>query len=505
MISLQPDCSCVEVEKFISDHESNSILDESTRKSISSILQLFLDREDNGTNAKSRRKISRYQLSLLEDPVKDIPSNDGVTSITATSTPASTSSISISMLIKYLSESKSCHDVEYALNSFNLQIEFNNLEQNRLSLKAQLENTLSAMSLSLNRLLKRRLERLLFVISTKEEQEVLKSKPKAATTVVKKSSATQRLNNNNSQDTPTPMNSAFQQKLASSSITAALNKLSNVSSSTELESSLSQLQEIALESASTEHKLELAHILEPLLQTAEKSPSDESKAGSFEINSKNKRRIRRLLERMNPTTSSSSANDDNHPTVAEAIPSCSLSTTTPITKPVGKAPVKNLITSATSPAPPLAKKTGEVPAKSASAPLPTKPTAIAAPAVSSGMKTSLFFEFRNKLSAASKAADVDALAARLAASSPELASQSQRAELVALLQEIVLNLSLVNNTKSRRFINRLISRMQSLPQAKGDTEESHNESVAGEKDKDRVRLSDDVNADMSSKVQKLST
>lgn len=165
---------------------------ENVRNALIQKLDEFLALQINGPNSKLRRRILRYKQlagSLNKDnddkknssPLDDNTSfrpHDGSSGNYGSSVD---SSIQLSRLTQRLACAQSAFDVEAAMNGFVLPLDFlsNQCISSRDTLKITLRSTI--LSGLVNKPMKRRMERLLFVISSEIEKHELKTAPKSPT------------------------------------------------------------------------------------------------------------------------------------------------------------------------------------------------------------------------------------------------------------------------------------------------------------------------------------
>ena len=187
------------------------------------------------------------------------------------------------------------------MNSFDFQTGFTELDvdDNRNVLKNQLTKTLQ-LSINLNKPIRRRIERLLFVASTKDEQVEIKNKPKPVNT-----NTAQKTRNQNQQTEKSQ--SSFQKAAAASQLNELPSRISNAKSGIELETHLNSLSDLSIEDSgiSELQKDKLVESLEALL--TDTHPLKDS------LNAKARRRVKRLIERVrSPPTTGTATEQHSH-------------------------------------------------------------------------------------------------------------------------------------------------------------------------------------------------
>lgn len=287
--------SVSDVEAFLAINPEQ--LNHLDRKEAVVKLQEFLNSENNGLNSKLKRKASRFLTTL--DPNKSVESNENKSALNI--------GPQISKLVHALSQATILREVEAAMNCFDFQTGFNELDvdDNRNTLKTQLTKTLQ-LSINLNKPIRRRIERLLFVASTKDEQVEIKSKPKQVNTNTIQRTRNQNQNQNQSQLQTDKSLSSFQKAAATSQLNELPTRISNAKSGIELEAHLNSLSDLSIEDSgiSELQKNKLVEALEALLS--------ESYALKDSLNAKSRRRVKRLIERVRspPTQKSTESHDD---------------------------------------------------------------------------------------------------------------------------------------------------------------------------------------------------
>lgn len=270
-------------------------------------LQAFLNTENNGLNSKIRRKASRFLAAISSSDNQSAEKS----TLSSSQRTISMDDSQISSLVQALSQATVLREVEAAMNSFDFQKGFTELDvgDNRHILKDQLNKTLQ-LPIHLNKPIRRRIDRLLFVASTKDEQQEIKSKPKPAITSTKVFSNTKGVMKPSDHS-----QSPFQKAAETSKLLELPVRLSNAKSGIELETHLNSLSDINIEESGIDEsqKGKLIEALEAVLTDAH--PLKES------LNAKSRRRVKRLIERVRsppPSTSDGQLVTTSKPTEKHA-------------------------------------------------------------------------------------------------------------------------------------------------------------------------------------------
>ena len=335
-----------QIDIFLKDHSPSDELIQSNKSEIANLLNTFQANNEELVNAKLRRRITRFiQLTENPDLIKvpiEAPSPNLNTISNNSNNNEPSPSTDITTFIKLLSEAKGIYDVQCALNSFTLQAEYNQLDNKRELLIKQLKYILSIPSY-INKHLKRRIERLVFVISTDTQKEQLKAAKVKQAAVAKKviqprpkpttpfTSSHNNTNNNTTTNTTTkPTNktvlSLSEKENLNKTILNSITKLSTPSlsaypTSTALESELSLLTDLHLESAEDKNKETLLYILSVLLSSTELEV----------VNAKVRRRLKRIIDSRLSTPDTATITNTATTSTANATPSSDIVySTTPL-------------------------------------------------------------------------------------------------------------------------------------------------------------------------------
>ena len=283
--------SATAVESFITKLDVETLNSEQ-KTIVSQRLQSFLDRENNGANSKLRRKVSRF--------IETISGN-------LMSLEEGSSTNKINLFIQSLSKAKHISEVEQALNSFELQSEFDVLENVREKLKGQLNKTMNNRQLT-NKRLRHRMEKLIFVISSKSDQLEIKNRPK----IIQVPKTLKRTTNGNdmpmnsnkstsftssnrinktstsSQHTPQAPMSLLQKRIQENNINDILKKLNVINTSDDFDKILTTMSEPTFQPPAVDSTIntEIIACLQKLSDNANL------------VNAKIRRKVKRVSERL---------------------------------------------------------------------------------------------------------------------------------------------------------------------------------------------------------------